>query len=120
MIGSSEMDNFQQEVGIWVESAFGASSRYDVAIRTKQFLEEALELAQALKVSRENVHKMVDFVYDRPVGVVPQEAGGVMVSFAALCEALNILMGEAGEEELDRIWINIGTIIEKQKNKTEV
>jgi hypothetical protein len=53
--------------------------------RTYRFLEEAIELSQALELSKEDVLKVVDYVYNRPVGQPKQEVGGVMITLLALC-----------------------------------
>ena len=74
--------------------------------RTQRFLEEAFELAQAIgAVSAEQVHKLVDYVFDRPQGKLEQELGGAYVSLRALAETLGLNAGEAGLRELKRIQV---------------
>jgi NTP pyrophosphatase (non-canonical NTP hydrolase) len=82
-----------------------------------RFLEEAIELAQASKCSREDAHALVDYVFSRPDGDKLQETGGVLVTLAALCSAQGIDMDNAGEEELRRNWSRIDKIRAKQAAK---
>ncbi len=74
--------------------------------RTQRFLEEALELAQATgSVSVEQVHRLVDYVFQRPVGDVTQELGGAYVSLRALAAVLQRDAGKLGLNELKRIQL---------------
>lgn len=109
--------SFQYKCWEWVVQAFGSEDATDPFIRVQRFLEEAIELAQALGFSRENAHKMVDYVYGRPVGEVTQEVGGVMCTLGSLCEAIGVDMHAAGVMELLRAIKMIDTIKEKHKSK---
>ena len=81
-------------------------------------MEESLELVQSLGCTQEECHRLVDYVFGRPIGEPHQELGGVMVTLAALCNAYpDMQMDEAGYKELNRCWNNIEKIREKQKNK---
>ncbi|WP_425221749.1 hypothetical protein [Pseudomonas sp.] len=94
---------FQQRVQAWMLECFGSAIAADRAERNHRFLEEALELVQSLGCSADEAHRLVDYVYGRPTGEPVQEAGGVMVTLAALCAASELDMAEAGERELTRI-----------------
>lgn len=94
---------FQKRVGIWVQRCFGDVVRYNREERSQRFLEEALELVQANGLSKEGALALVEYTYGRPVGVVEQELGGVMVTLAALCDACQLDMVKEGEVELARI-----------------
>lgn len=85
--------------------------------RTHRFLEEALELAQANGCSRDEVLALVNYVYCRPEGKSEMEVGGVMVTLAGLCGALELDMKAAGEAELERNWERIEVIRAKQASK---
>ena len=87
--------------------------------RNHRFLEEALELVQACDCTAEEAHKLVDYVFGRPVGEKFQEVGGVHVTLAALCLAQNIDGQAAAEAELSRITQPemVERIREKQKRK---
>ena len=109
--------SFQEQVEDWLEACFPRKVRSDRAERTHRFLEEALELAQANGCSRDDAIALVNYVYDRPTGIPALEAGGVMVTLAALCSASEINMKDAGDRELKRNWERIETIRAKQAAK---
>lgn len=111
------LPTFQSKVMQWMMSCFGPEISADKVERNHRFLEEALELVQANGCMQSEAHQLVDYVYNRPQGEINQEAGGVMVTLAALCEASNISMHDAGDTELARIWQKIHTIREKQATK---
>lgn len=94
---------FQQRVQPWLLECFGAEIAADRVERNHRFLEESLELVQALGCTASEAHQLVDYVFGRPVGDPPQEVGGVMVTLAALCLASGLDMHGAGEVELGRI-----------------
>mgnify|MGYP007027781017 CR=1 FL=1 len=107
----------QQRVHPWLMACFGPEISADTVERNHRFLEEALELVQACDCSREDAHKLVDYVFDRPVGERHQEVGGVMITLAALCLAQKLDMHQAGEDELARIWTKVDMIRQKQASK---
>jgi hypothetical protein len=100
-----------------MEHCFGPEISADTVERYHRFIEESLELAQALGCSAQDAHMLVDYVFSRPVGQPHQEVGGVMVTLAALCLAADLDMHIAGENELWRVWGKIDVIREKQRNK---
>lgn len=95
--------SFQARVLPWLMECFGADIAADLEERCDRFIEEALEQVQALHWPRERALALVDYVYGRPIGEPHQEAGGVMVTFAALCQAAGLDMQKAGDDELARI-----------------
>ena len=108
---------FQQRVQPWMLSCFGAEIATDKSERNHRFLEEALELVQATGCSEGEAHRLVDYVYGRPVGEPVQEVGGVMVTLAALCLAHGMDMHGSAETELARIWTKVEQIRAKQAAK---
>lgn len=110
-------DSFQEEVNKWMLACFGEKITSDTIERNHRFLEEALELVQANGCTKEEAYKLVDYVFNRPVGDIPQEIGGVMVTLAALCNTLNAEYEFLGYQELERVWTKVEQIREKQKNK---
>ena len=114
---SNNLNDYQGQVVIWLKTCFGEETAKDKTERSLRFIEEALELVQATGTSKEDVLKLVDYVYSRPIGEIEQEVGGVMTTLPSLCYAWDILMGDAGLTELDRCWERINIIREKQKNK---
>lgn len=108
---------FQTAVFDWCMECFGKTITHDVIERNHRFLEEALELVQTLDCTRDEAHALVDYVFDREKGNSGQEAGGVLITLAALCNANEIEMSDEAEKELKRIWNKIDVIREKQANK---
>lgn len=110
-------ESFQDRVSPWMIICFGLEIAADRLERCDRFIEEALELVQAMEYPPERAHALVDYVFNRPMGQPAQEVGGVMVTLAALCLAANLDMHEAGETELARIWTKVEQIRAKQAAK---
>ena len=87
----------------WIIGCFGADVYYNPKERGRRFLEETLELNQALEVTKEDVLKLVEHVYSRPVGQVYQELGGVGITLLGLCDSYNLDFDEETQRELRRI-----------------
>jgi NTP pyrophosphatase (non-canonical NTP hydrolase) len=98
----SERSRRQARVRDWaylVLSADEVDSREQRAIR---LAEETIELAQACEVDKDTLHKLIDYVYSRPVGEPYQEFGGVSVCILAVANALCIDADLAEEAEVSR------------------
>jgi hypothetical protein len=108
---------FQVRVREWMLVCFGEAIAADVVERNHRFIEEALELVQACGCTESEAHQLVDYVFNRPIGEINQEVGGVMVTLAALCGTHFIDLSGAAETELTRIWTKVEQIREKQANK---
>ena len=111
----SQLDGYTIDAGEWVRKVFGDEIAFNTTERNSRFLEEALELVQALGYDREKAHVLVDYVFDRPVGEKRQELGGVMVTLAILSYVHSMHMWDEGKFELNRI--NKPEVIEKIKEK---
>lgn len=94
---------FQLRVKFWMSQCFGEKISADKQERNFRYCEESLELVQAGGMTKEQVLRMVDYTYSRPVGVIEQEVGGVRVTLAALCNAHQIEEQVEAENELQRI-----------------
>lgn len=110
-------ETFQARVQPWMLACFNAEIAADIVERCDRFIEEDLELVQALRWPKDRAHALVDYVYGRPIGEPKQEVGGVKVTLAALCLAIGVDMHEAGEVELARVWTKIDEIRAKQAAK---
>lgn len=110
-------EDFQSRVHPWMMECFGEEISKDKRERCDRFIEEALELVQAIGYDKERCYTLVDYVFGRPIGESAQEVGGVMVTLAALCLATDLNMHNAGETELTRIWTKVEQIRKKQEGK---
>lgn len=108
---------FQDRVGPWLNACFGETISEDVVERNFRFLEESLELVQALGMSKWQALRVLAHTFSRPEGAADQEVGGVLVTLASLCIANDIDMHEAGETELARIWALVEVIRRKHADK---
>jgi hypothetical protein len=108
---------YQTHVGKWMMACFGQAITQDGQERCHRFLEEALELVQSCGGTQEDAHRLVNYVFGRPIGEPAQEAGGVMVTLAALANVFGIDVDDAAATELARCWQKIDRIREKQKGK---
>lgn len=108
---------FQECVGKWLEECLGRTVAADREERGFRFVEESLELAQAAGISKEQALELVDYVYSRPVGELPQEVGGVMITLHALCYAFNLVVESCAHTELAHIQENMENIRAKHAAK---
>jgi hypothetical protein len=110
---------YEHRVNGWMQECFGPEISGDIEERNHRFLEEALELVQSTGCTADAAHRLVDYVFGRPVGEPFQEVGGVRVTLAALCLANGIDGEAAAEAELARITQPemVERIREKQKRK---
>lgn len=74
----------------WCAAAFGAAHANSLPQRGIRHAEEAIELAQAAGAPREMLHRLVDFIYDRPPGDLAQEIGGSGLTLLALAAAAGL------------------------------
>jgi hypothetical protein len=109
--------SFQERVEEWCLACFGQEITMSRGERNHRFIEEALELVQSLGYSREEAHRIVDYVFDRPTGEPSQELGGVVVTLNALATAFPMPVDYCGEKELARVWEKIDRIRAKQAAK---
>lgn len=81
------MRQLQTETHEWMTRALGPGIRDDKRERILRFLEEAMELCQVCELPVGAIYAMIDYTYNRPVGEIEDEVGGVMICLAALCNA---------------------------------
>jgi len=93
----------QDRVTAWVCSTFGEAVLANVSERALRLAEEALELTQACGLDAATLHRLVDYVFGRPVGEAGQEVAGCMVTLYAVASALGVDADAALETELARI-----------------
>ena len=110
-------NQMQIDVNEWMLDCFGEKTTKNTQERSHRFLEEALELVQALDCTKEYAHDLVEYVFGRPKGEIPQEIGGVSITFLALCNAVNENLFDCLTAELERCWENKEKIRAKQRLK---
>jgi len=79
----------QKEVLEWVRTTFGESFLNDRE-RALRFIEESIELVQAIGLTSSDVVSILHHVYGRPVGDYSKEMGGVMITLEAMAEHLGV------------------------------
>lgn len=72
----------------WGVRCFGEEHMNDTKMRALRFLEEAVELCQALGLDRPTLHTLIHEVYARPAGDLKQEIGGTILTLRILIRAL--------------------------------
>ncbi len=97
------MSSIQKRISTWVVEMFGEESLSDKDERVLRVLEEALELAQALGITREKASSLADRVYSRPVGEPVQKVSGVGITIFAMAESLGVDALQVMETEYARI-----------------
>lgn len=111
------VDAAQQETKDWCKETFGEEISNNVLERCLRFMEEGTELVQALDLPKEKALAIVEYVYGRPKGEPFQEVGGTSITLFALCNAVNINVGEAYSTEVDRCYDKQDEIRNKAMNK---
>lgn len=93
----------QNKVAKWVVEAFGEEQANSIPHRGVRFFEESTETVQSAGVSVEMAHKIVDYVFSRPVGMLWQELGGTGITLLALAEAAGYDADIEENRELERV-----------------
>jgi NTP pyrophosphatase (non-canonical NTP hydrolase) len=96
-------DERQRRVTEWARAAFGEAEATGLAQRGVRLLEEAIEAFQACGGDEAIAHKLVAYVFARPVGTVGQELGGVAVTVLALAAAAGVSADEEECREIHRV-----------------
>jgi hypothetical protein len=116
---SQIMSSFQARVYEWMKDCFKKPDALLPEHRAFRFIEEALELVQAVGTSRAEVLRVVEYVYGRPAGQDAQEIGGVMVTLAGLATSRALILNDCADEELSRCVINLERIRAKDLTKPQ-
>lgn len=93
----------QSQIRLWVVTRLGEEAM-NPHERGRRGTEEHLELFQVVGGTREEAHRLVDHVFDKPVGDAEQELGGCALTLLACAEGLNYHLGECAQNELMRIF----------------
>lgn len=114
------LPSLQKRIEQWLTACLGEECWNDLDDRTIRFLEEAVELAQALGIPESAAHRVVDYVYVREIGEVPQEIAGAFLTLANVATSNSFDMTELAEEELARVWGKIDKVRAKQATKPDL
>lgn len=104
-IHTVDRNHRQEEAARWCKAAFGAEHSQSLEQRGIRFLEEAIELAQAAGCDLAMCHKLLDFVFSRPVGDLKQELGGAGLTLLCLASAAGESADAAEMDELARVLL---------------
>lgn len=111
------MTTFQNQVEVFLIDCFGKEILENKTERNYRFFEEATELVQACGMTKEDCYKLVDYVYNRPIGDIEQELGGVMVTLFGLACAYNFSIDFCASKEIRNCYDRIEHIRSKWQNK---
>lgn len=93
----------QTQIKTWVITRLGPKAMHSHE-RGRRCHEESTELFQAVGGTREEAHRIVDHVFDKPPGNPLQELGGCGLTLLACAESLDWDLGHSIQDELDRIF----------------
>lgn len=93
----------QVTIAGWCAAAFGEAHATNLPQRGIRLLEEAVEAYQAAGGEAEMAHRLIDFVFSRPVGKLGQELGGVGVCLLAMAHAANLSAEIEEVREVERV-----------------
>lgn len=96
-------NHMQKRLREWGAAAFGEAHVSSPPQRAVRFLEEAIELYQSCGADPEMAHKLIDYVFSRPVGELRSEFGGVGVTVLMLAEACDLSAAECEAAEMERV-----------------
>jgi NTP pyrophosphatase (non-canonical NTP hydrolase) len=101
---SGQLRHIQEAVHEWYETLFrGTPEEHTKKTLAMRFLEEALELAQACDLEKEDVYRQLRYTFSRPKGTVEEEIAGVMMTLQHIGNMENIDIQDATLAELERI-----------------
>lgn len=103
----------------WAGACFGEEHCMDQRIRAMRFLEEAIELAQAMGLEQDMVGKLSDHIYARERGEIYQEIGGVGVTLLVLAQSVGLSADACETGELRRV-IAKGNEHFKKRNEEKI
>jgi hypothetical protein len=106
----------------WVRTTFGDKMFESKEERAARVLEEAVELYQVFGPgNRAKAHKIVDMVFDKKVGELHNELGGLIVTLLAVCGNEGLRLDEMANKEITRIKSLPGDgFRKKQRDKADL
>jgi len=92
----------QQLAWDWGVRCFGLDHMTNRSVRALRLVEEAIEAAQVCAVPKDQLHRLIDMVYDRPPGSLTQELGGTLITTGVLAYQGGHALDDLMFEELSR------------------
>ncbi len=117
---SFSLRQFQLRALQWMSTCFPDAKSKRVEQRALRFLEEAIELAQAVGVTAEQAALLTKQVYDKPVGEARFELGAVMVTLSGVACACTEDLASCAENELTWCIEHSADIQRKNRNKLTI
>ena len=99
----SARDERQMMACAWAGASFGEEHCMDTRMRAMRFIEEAIELAQAMGLEKEMIGKLADHIYGKEGGEIYQEIGGVGVTLLVLAQSVGLSADACEMGELRRV-----------------
>lgn len=96
-------DDRQKIVHDWCVTSFGVGAASSLPQRCVRLLEEVIEAYQAAGCDPEMAHKLVDFVFSRPVGELSKEIGAVGLVLLSLANAAGVSADAEEAREVARV-----------------
>lgn len=96
-------DQRQVTVFSMIKARFGPDHANSVPQRALRFIEEGIEACQAAGVDRDQLLKLVGFVYDRPVGELNKEIGAAGLTLLGLAAAAGLSADDEEDREVNRV-----------------
>lgn len=110
----------QSKVFEWARRAFGDNVVMHRPERRERFAEECLELLQASGMSKEEIQRMMEYVYNRPAGEFSQEVAGVAITLDVFAASEGVDREKVVDAEYQRIIHKTDKICKKQLEKPRV
>ena len=107
-----------RSVAEWMRHRFPRCAIPDQRDRGFRFCEEALERVQSPGVTRAEVLRLVEYVFDRDAGTPEKVAGDALITLAALCNARGVPMNIAFPRRRQSNWRNADAIRARHESRT--
>lgn len=114
------LSSIQNKVFEWARRAFGDNVVMHRPERRERFAEECLELLQASGMSKEEIQRMMEYVYNRPAGEFSQEVAGVAITLDVFAASEGVDREKVVDAEYQRIIHKTDKICKKQLEKPRV
>jgi hypothetical protein len=113
-------DERQRVVAAFTVAAFGDDEAKSIPQRALRLLEESVEAYQAAGGPSDMAHALIDRVFLRPAGSLPQELGQVGVTLLAFADAAQLSADtEESREVLRVLHIGPATFSERNAHKND-